>query len=52
MRLAGTPPLGGAVFCATAADVRDVIVGGRWVVRDGAHVSIDVARELREAIAP
>ena len=50
VRLAGVPPAG-AVFCATAADVRDVMVGGRWVVRDGAHVGIDVARELREAIA-
>jgi formiminoglutamate deiminase len=50
VRLAGVPPAG-AAFCATAADVRDVIVGGRWVVRDGAHVSIDVARALREAIA-
>jgi len=52
VRLAGAPPLDGAVFCAGAADVRHVIVGGRWVVRDGAHVSIDVARELREALAP
>ena len=30
VRLAGTPPLEGAVFCATAADVRHVIVAGRW----------------------
>jgi formiminoglutamate deiminase len=52
VRLAGAPPLAGAVFCAGAADVRDVMVGGSWVVRDGAHVSIDVARELREALAP
>ncbi len=52
VRLAGTPPLDGVVFCATAADVRDVMVGGRWIVRDGAHVSIDVARELREVLAP
>jgi len=51
VRLAGTPPLDGAVFCAGAADVRDVMVAGRWVVRDGAHVSIDVARELREVLA-
>jgi formiminoglutamate deiminase len=50
VRLAGTPPLEGAVFCASAADVRDVMVGGRWIVRDGAHLTIDVARELREAI--
>ncbi|MDP1849385.1 MAG: formimidoylglutamate deiminase [Solirubrobacteraceae bacterium] len=52
VRLAGTPPLAGAVFCATAADVRHVMVGGRWIVRDGRHVTIDVARELREVIAP
>lgn len=52
VRLAGTPPLDGVVFCAGAADVRDVMVGGRWIVRDGAHVSIDVAAELREALAP
>ncbi len=48
-RLAGVPPASTA-FCATAADVRDVMVGGRWVVRDGKHVTIDVARELREAL--
>ncbi len=51
VRLAGVPAAG-AVFCATAADVRDVIVGGRRVVRDGAHVAIDVAAELRAALAP
>jgi formiminoglutamate deiminase len=51
VRLAGTPPLDGVVFCAGAADVRDVFVGGRRIVRDGAHVSIDVARELREVLA-
>ena len=51
VRLAGVPPAG-AIYCATADDVRDVMVGGRWVVRDGAHVSIDVARALRKAIAP
>jgi formiminoglutamate deiminase len=51
VRLAGTRPLEGAVFCAGAADVRDVMVAGRWIVRDGAHTSIDVARELREVLA-
>ncbi len=40
-----------AVFAATAADVRNVIVGGRPVVRDGAHLEIDVAAELRDSIA-
>ena len=52
VRLAGTPPLDGVVFCAGAADVRDVMVAGRWVVRDGVHASIDVARELRDVLAP
>ena len=50
VRLAGTPPLDGSVFCAGAADVRHVMVGGRRIVRDGAHVSIDVARELHEVL--
>jgi hypothetical protein len=31
--------------------VRAVIVGGEFVVRDGAHLSLDVAGELGEAIA-
>ena len=53
VRLAGTPPehaVETAVFAATAADVRHVMTGGRWVVRDGAHVSLDVAAELEEAL--
>ena len=50
VRLAGTPAAA-AVFCASAADVRDVMVGGRWVVRDGVHMSIDVAAALHEALA-
>jgi formiminoglutamate deiminase len=49
VRTAGTPPEA-LVFSAGAADVRDVVVGGRRVVRAGAHVRIDVARELTEAI--
>ena len=40
-----------AIFCATAADVRNVIVGGVTVVAGGAHIEIDVASELRLAIA-
>ncbi|HET6504728.1 MAG TPA: formimidoylglutamate deiminase [Amycolatopsis sp.] len=36
IRTAGIEP-GSAVFAATAADVTDVLVGGRWVVRDRAH---------------
>src|SRR5690606_24845348 len=43
-------PLAAAMFAATAADVTDVIVGGVHVVRDGRHVSIDVAGELDAAI--
>jgi formiminoglutamate deiminase len=53
VRLAGTPTedlLEAVVFAATAADVRQVMVGGRWIVRGGAHVSLDVARELAAAI--
>ena len=49
VRTAGTPPQA-LVFTAGAADVRDVVVGGRRVVRGGAHVAIDVARELAEVI--
>jgi formiminoglutamate deiminase len=38
------------VFAAGADDVRDVIVGGHVVVRDGAHESLDVTRELTAAV--
>ncbi len=54
VRLAGSDPqtaLPATVFAATAADVRHVVVDGRTVVRDGRHVSLDVAQELRRAIA-
>jgi formiminoglutamate deiminase len=54
VRLAGAPDedlLDALVFAGAAADVRDVIVGGRFVVRDGAHVSLDVPRELAAAIS-
>lgn len=53
VRLAGTPAaatLAGVVFAATAADVRHVVVGGRVVVRDGAHAGFDVAAELSAAL--
>jgi formiminoglutamate deiminase len=53
VRLAGTEPanaLEALVFAASAADVRHVIVDGRELVRDGRHASIDVARELHEAV--
>jgi formiminoglutamate deiminase len=54
VRLAGITPETAApsiVFAATAADVTNVIVGGEFVVRDGAHVTLDVAAELRASIA-
>jgi cytosine/adenosine deaminase-related metal-dependent hydrolase len=53
VRLAGTSwqeAVDGVVFAGAAGDVRDVMVGGRWTVRDGAHVSLDVAAELRGAV--
>jgi formiminoglutamate deiminase len=53
VRLAGTSwqeAVDGVVFAGAAPDVRHVMVGGRWVVRDGAHVSLDVAAELRSAV--
>jgi formiminoglutamate deiminase len=53
-RLAGTDAdhaLESLVFAAGAADVRDVIVGGRYVVRDGVHLRVDVAAELERAIS-
>src|SRR4051794_26939051 len=42
VRLAGTPvenAVESVVFAGGAGDVRDVMAGGRWIVRDGAHVS-------------
>jgi formiminoglutamate deiminase len=54
VRLAGARPedaLDAVLFAGAAADVLTVIVGGREVVRDGAHTTIDVAGELRAAIA-
>jgi formiminoglutamate deiminase len=38
------------VFAASAADVRDVVAGGRRVVRDGRHVLGDVGLLLRNAV--
>jgi formiminoglutamate deiminase len=52
-RLAGTPPadvIEAAVFAAAPGDVHDVMVDGRFVVREGAHVSLDVAHELCSAL--
>ena len=53
VRLAGIDDdsaLAGVVFAATAADVRHLVVGGRAIVRGGAHTSINAASELRAAI--
>jgi cytosine/adenosine deaminase-related metal-dependent hydrolase len=52
-RLAGTDPAHAAaavVFAATAGDVNHVVVGGRVVVADGIHQTIDVAAELDRSI--
>ena len=54
VRLAGVPEaelIDALVFAGGAADVSDVIVGGEPVVRDGAHLRLDVARELAGAVA-
>ncbi|MFF9376842.1 formimidoylglutamate deiminase [Streptomyces griseoluteus] len=54
VRTAGPPPRLGAetaVFAASAADVRHTVVGGRQVVRDGAHTRVpDVPSALADAI--
>ena len=53
VRLAGTDAstaLESVVFAATAADVTHVMTGGRYIVRDGVHHRIDVARELEAAV--
>lgn len=55
IRLAGwtTQHLAASVaFAATAADVTDLIVGGRWVVRDRRHLGLgDVPKLLARAVA-
>ena len=47
VRTAGTQPLAGAVFAATAADVTHVVVDGRPVVVDRRHRDLDVSAELK-----
>ncbi|QUH04807.1 formimidoylglutamate deiminase [Saccharopolyspora erythraea] len=50
-RLAGVPPEA-VVSAASADDVRDVIVDGRRVVRDGIHQSVpDLAERMRASVA-
>jgi formiminoglutamate deiminase len=55
-RLAGTQQasaLESVIFAGTSADVRDVVVGGRDVVRDGQHLLVpDVPAALSAAIRP
>jgi formiminoglutamate deiminase len=54
VRLAGSArddPISSLVFAAAAADVRDVVVGGEAVVRDGVHLRLDVAAELEATIS-
>ncbi|MBT2385784.1 formimidoylglutamate deiminase [Streptomyces sp. ISL-11] len=55
VRTAGPPPelaVETAVFAATNADVRDTVVGGRHIVREGAHQLVpDVPSALAESIA-
>ncbi|MHC5261042.1 formimidoylglutamate deiminase [Streptomyces sp. UC4497] len=55
VRTAGPEPRFGAetaVFAASAADVSDVVTGGRVVVRDGEHARLgNVAEALTSAIA-
>lgn len=55
VRTAGPPPTLGvetAVFAASSADVRHTIVGGRHIVRDGAHALLpDVPTALAQSIA-
>ena len=54
VRMAGTnadTALAATIFAATSADVRHLVVGGRTVVRDGRHTTIDVAAGLASAIS-
>jgi formiminoglutamate deiminase len=53
VRLAGIPKenlVDGVVFAGGAADVRDVIVAGEFVVRDRSHQRLDVPRALADSI--
>ena len=54
VRLAGVDAahaLDAVTFAAAAADVRAVMVGGRWIVSDGRHTGFDVPLALAEAVA-
>ena len=53
VRLAGARRedlLEAVVYAAAPADVRHVMMGGEWIVRDGRHLRLDVAAELAAAI--
>jgi formiminoglutamate deiminase len=53
VRLAGADAdnlLDAVVFAATASDVRDVMIGGCWVVRDAHHETLDVPAALAASI--
>jgi formiminoglutamate deiminase len=49
VRTAGIDPAG-VLMAAGAADITHVVADGRVIVEGGRHVSIDVARELQEAV--
>lgn len=49
VRTAGADPAQ-AMLAATAADVTHVIAGGRMIVADGQHTTVDVPRALTESI--
>ena len=53
--LAGIGPedvLGSLVFCGNDQLVRDVVVGGRWVVRDHEHIAqAAIAQRYKQTIA-
>ncbi len=53
VRMAGADAdtaLDAAIFAAASTDVHHLVVGGRTVVRDGRHTTVDVAAELAAAI--
>ena len=54
VRLAGidrSDPVASLIFAGSSADVRDVVVGGELVARDGAHLRLDAAAALATSIA-
>ncbi|WP_370947003.1 formimidoylglutamate deiminase [Amycolatopsis sp. cg5] len=45
IRTVGTEP-SGTVYAASGADVRDVLVAGRWVVRDRVHLAVEAPESV------